>query len=411
MSWKNRIRKGSFRGVPFLIESADGELGRRVVLHEYPQRDKPYSEDMGRKTRKFSLDLFVLGPDYMTARDKLIKAFETEGSGTLVHPYLGNISVVAEDVRGPRESTREGGMARFSVTFVESGEKVQPTEEVNTASAVSSAANAALETVSEDFQEDFSVDDQPSWVADAAVSTGKKFFSALKSMKDKLSAISDTLTEYESAIHDAVDDVASLIRAPGQFATTIMGLVNDLKSLPNQISSAFAMYGQLFDLFGDDFGDVPRSDLTDSGTLAEGSTESRIQQKANQTAIVDFVKKAALIEAARTASEMNFTNGTEAQAVIEQLTGWFDEAMEMETTTDASYAAMVQLKATVIRDINLRGRNLKQITHYTPATTLPALVIAHLVYGDARREADIVSRNAIVHPGFVSGGVELEIIQ
>lgn len=411
MSWKERMRKGSFRGVPFLIESADGELGRRVVLHEYPQRDKPYSEDLGKKTRKFSLDLFVLGPDYMTARDNLIAAFETEGPGTLVHPYLGNISVVAEDVRGPRESTREGGMARFSVTFVESGEKVQPTEDVNTASAVSSAADDALMTMADDFQEGFSVEDQPTWVAEEAAGIGEKFLSTLKSLKDKLSALSDTLTDYESAIHDAVDDVAALIRVPGQFAATVMGLVNDLKRLPNQISSAFAMYGQLFDSFGNDFEDVPRSSVTDSGALAEGSTGSRVRQMANQTAIVDFVKKTALAEAARTASEMDFTNGTEAQAVIEQLTGWFDVAMEMETTSDAAYAGLVQLKATAIRDINRRGRNLKQITHFTPAETLPALVIAHLVYGDARREEDIVTRNAIVHPGFVPGGVELEIIQ
>lgn len=44
-------------------------------------------------------------------------------------------------------------------------------------------------------------------------------------------------------------------------------------------------------------------------------------------------------------------------------------------------------------------------------TTMPALLIAHRVYGDARRADDIVSRNRIAHPGFVSGGQVLEVLK
>ena len=61
--------------------------------------------------------------------------------------------------------------------------------------------------------------------------------------------------------------------------------------------------------------------------------------------------------------------------------------------------------------------DLSRIERYTPTETVPALVIAQRLYGVANgidallgREADIVKRNAVAHPGFVRGGVALEVL-
>ena len=52
---------------------------------------------------------------------------------------------------------------------------------------------------------------------------------------------------------------------------------------------------------------------------------------------------------------------------------------------------------------------------YTPGATLPAIVIAQIVYGDAigevaARAEQIVARNRIAHPAFVPGGEPLELL-
>lgn len=44
--WRDRLRDASFRGVPFSVDDDDASFGRRVQLHEYPKRDKPYTEDL-----------------------------------------------------------------------------------------------------------------------------------------------------------------------------------------------------------------------------------------------------------------------------------------------------------------------------------------------------------------------------
>ena len=42
------LREASFKGAPFHVEETGGQFGRRTVLHEYPFRDLPYGEDLGR---------------------------------------------------------------------------------------------------------------------------------------------------------------------------------------------------------------------------------------------------------------------------------------------------------------------------------------------------------------------------
>src|SRR5690349_9842319 len=130
MAWQDKLRKASFRGVPFQVDTSEGTFGRRGVVHEYPLRDTPFVEDLGRRARSLSVEGFVLGSDYMAARDALLAALERRGPGTLVHPYLGELVVSVQEVK-LRESTAEGGLARFGITFLESGAERFPSNSVN----------------------------------------------------------------------------------------------------------------------------------------------------------------------------------------------------------------------------------------------------------------------------------------
>jgi DNA circularisation protein N-terminus len=37
-SWSQQLQPGSWRGVPFVLDSGDTAAGRRVAIHEYPYR-------------------------------------------------------------------------------------------------------------------------------------------------------------------------------------------------------------------------------------------------------------------------------------------------------------------------------------------------------------------------------------
>ncbi len=114
----------SFRGAEFHIDVGSKAGGRRNVTHEFPERDTPFTEDLGRRARRWQITGYVIcspkTPDYFPARDALVAACEAYGPGTLVHPTLGTTQVNC-DSYAVSESRERGGIATFQMVFVEAG--------------------------------------------------------------------------------------------------------------------------------------------------------------------------------------------------------------------------------------------------------------------------------------------------
>jgi prophage DNA circulation protein len=119
--WRARLVPATFRSVEFKVEVRGRASGRRSITNEYPKRDTPSSEDMGRRARRYQITGYVVGPDYVFQRDDLIAAMEAEGSGLLILP-TGEEAMVTPGEYTVRESRRTGGMAEFDLNFNEAGE-------------------------------------------------------------------------------------------------------------------------------------------------------------------------------------------------------------------------------------------------------------------------------------------------
>lgn len=394
MAWRDRLQPGSFRGVPFFIASAEVEIGRRTVIHEYPLRDLPYAEDMGRRANVFALECFVLGPDYMTARDRLEAAIKQPGPGTLIHPYRGTLQV---QITGARvtESTDEGGMARFSLSVIEAGTKTYPAASTDTSAAIETAAGAAETAVAGQFAEAFSIADAPAFVSDGAVDIFSRAGTRLSELADSVTTLPTALGTFRGAVADFTGGLSAAISAPANLAFAVLDLVNDLAALVAQPRSAVRLYAQLAD-FGDD---LP--------AIVTG-TPSEQRQADNQAAIVQLMQLAAVIGEARTLNTIDFDSWQEARdaraALVARVDGYLD------ASSDAVYSALTALQTATARGIAARGASLARIVQYTPPSTLPALVIAHRLYGTPEAADDIVRRNNIPHPGFVPGREPIEVL-
>src|SRR5512146_2081329 len=139
-TWRDRLGKvtladgrqvvgASFRGVPFFVSVAQHKGGRRNVLHEFPGRDTPQAEDLGRQARVFPVEAYVIGDGYMEDRNKLLAALETKGLGELRHPLYGTRLVAVTGGFTVRESAMDGGMATFAIEFTEATALFEPVPE------------------------------------------------------------------------------------------------------------------------------------------------------------------------------------------------------------------------------------------------------------------------------------------
>ena len=120
-AWRTALRRGSFRGAAFHTEERTGAGGRRLVRFEYPKRDTPANEHMGRRQRTWSPRVYVVGPNYLAERDALIEALEAAGSGRLVDHFGGAEYRADCETFDYHESSLDGGYCAFNILFVEAG--------------------------------------------------------------------------------------------------------------------------------------------------------------------------------------------------------------------------------------------------------------------------------------------------
>lgn len=131
IAWRSSLRRASFRSAQFHVDTGVRESGRRVVNHEFPKRDAPYAEDMGRKSRSFTVRGYIIvypkdtgdvlqQKNYIPARDSLILALETDGPANLQLPTLGVLNVACTGYRITEEE-RFGGYCVFDMSFTEYG--------------------------------------------------------------------------------------------------------------------------------------------------------------------------------------------------------------------------------------------------------------------------------------------------
>ncbi|MHB9833821.1 DNA circularization N-terminal domain-containing protein [Paraburkholderia terrae] len=157
MSFWDSLQQASYNGIPFGIDATAGRFGRRVAMHEYPYRDKPWPEDMGQRAREHRITGFLLENDAVYGGGPVIEQLldlrsvvEVAGPGQLVHPTLGTLQVSVIDFEAVQRK-EEGLVYELHFLFVEGGLQIYPDVATSTQDAVLTAASAADAAASTDF--------------------------------------------------------------------------------------------------------------------------------------------------------------------------------------------------------------------------------------------------------------------
>lgn len=406
MTWRDEYRPGSFRGVPFKVDTADSSHGRRQAIHEFAQRDTPQGEDLGRKAREFSVVGLILGKEYFAARDALITACETAGPGVLVHPYRGEMTVLCRGL-SVSESAADGGMCRISMTFLEAGEASFPSARVDSVNAISKAGNTLIVESQQGFVERFVTNGFPSFVRDAAAEQLKGIADFLESPGFNLAGEIDAASDFYSSVTSLAGEVTSLVLTPSRLAQRIVSLITGIRSAfgsaSTDTSKGAATSGNSYAVLNKL---VERSSTPYVGRT---QTPSRQQQASNYVVMNDLVRQVAVSEMSKEAVVTEFESIQDATKVRDSITTLIDVESE-RTQNDNVYVALGGLQTAVIRGVPQQLQSLPQLIKYTPRATLPSLLVAYQVYGDASRADEIARRNKPRHPGFLPGGDPLEVL-
>ena len=408
----------SFRGVPFAILGSGGTAGRKFAVHDYPFRDNPKAEDIGRRGRGFRVRGFVCGLLYQVQFDAVLAAVEQPGPGLLIHPTRGVVNAAVLDFQW-REPDGRSGVIELEFEFLEQ-KSLLSTTILAAAQAVIAVGSALLTSgASSDYQASTATGyalGSPvagaatavcaAWAAQAAALSLSptvtaaalaglptyygRFVSgnAVVSEPDATvdTALADLVTG-QGAVSAAVAAVSSAI-GPVALATATQGVSEALRGLVADPAAQIALLSQLA-------GFAPA--VVPSSAVIGGAIA------AAQAAAASLCRRSALASVALACSNYAPSSYDDAEALrtgIAALLG-AEILVAADAGDDGSFGALRSLRAVVLKDLADRASQLAQLITVTRNLPIPAPLMAQQLYADGSRCADLILRADPVHPAFM----------
>lgn len=400
MSFRDRLRAASYRGVRFFVDEDSLVAAKRVQVHEYPGRDGGYVEELGKGLQRWQVTAHLIGDDVFVQRERLVDALLAPGAATLVLPSRGEHRAVCTEIGRNTESiTGEGRISSFDLVFVEAGENLFPGVVTDTRDRLRQAIERALEVLRETFENRFGLPKAPQWLADDAAARVQEIADALDQAAAIVAAPAAAQAELARKARRLRSGALGLVRQPADLGQDLVEIYAGVAALD---VDARARAGALERL---------RAAVPDPGALPL-TTPSRITLARNAAALAAMHRRAALLVLLDVGGELEFASAQDAaehrvhvaELVVDEMTRAGDAG------EDADYAALADALAEAVQDLDTRAARLPTRRLLELDQTTPALVLAYRLHGDAARDAEIIARNAVRRPGFVPGGTRVEYL-
>lgn len=402
-----QLQPASFRGVPFEVEASGITVGRRTVVHEYPQRDRPYVEDLGRATRNITLQCFVVGSDYLEQAQALMHELEEPGPGTLIHPWLGEMEVTITSV-SELLFDQGLGVASVTITATEAGDLEFPAVTADEDTEALEAADAVEKSAVDKFCEDFDLSTINDWI-DSALEG---------SLLDALNFVSagdlGKLFDYAEGVANLADKAMALLSTdPKIFATRLAGALG-LSRWSTTVSAWRGVAKSLKNLcrhdklkartkaYAERKGE-PMSDVTRQVMKSQAAIETLVRQLliAQMVGVSTLVATSKDVSSPDGEEDMRTTTRSydEIVELRDELCQVLDDELLMEEN-DEMYQVLDEARTAIFDVLTHKADALQHVVIVKPDDVFPAVVLAYDYHDDADRDLEIARRNSVEHEGF-----------
>lgn len=426
---QGNILPASFRGAPFAVLSSDVGGGRRVALHQYPGRDDPWAEDMGRAARRWRFRGFIVDGDVVffggpiqLQRALLLAALEASGPGLLIHPTLGAVqaSVIGFNLG---EATDASRYSTLEVEFLEAGKQQFPSL-LSSSQGLFSASNLCIAALAAD---------------------GVRAIALAASSGDRREALATTAYLWATDVVALSGDATALTRVAsqlpgnfGRFATGANTGINGQRPTPystsTQISDLVAAVAAQRATINGYAVQLRRSiatsnllyatDVADNVVAFVQSLASACADPADAIRLLErligfatdwpaatvgisvafstMMRRAACAALATAVGEYQPSSADDAAAQIATIGAIVANEAEIAANAgdDQSFRALRAIRSAIVEDLRARGATLPQIKRFQPGASLPSLTLAQRYYRDSTRADQLVTQVQPVHPLF-----------
>jgi prophage DNA circulation protein len=415
MSWRENLFFGTLDGVPFKWRSVSTRVGWRNVVHEFYGDRPPFVESIGPSPWRTTIDIYLIGDNYLVTKNRLLNTLQRPGPWEFVHPTMGPIQVKLEQPAELTESVSELGMVRIGqLSLVEAGLASPAIFDATQRKLANLAAEVADVMARSTRLGLLGAIDK---VLDSITGAINKATGRLAKVNNRIGAITGDMASIQSAINNFSQQRSLLQQSPFMIIGGLVGIG----------MAAFNALGRY---------KIPRRTVTVEeptwGTLAVGSAAIRdlatFETEPDEAALgvpegpqLELAVEAhheiqlqmqtlAYVAGASIAGDLPYASAVEAAAMMTTLEQGMAATMADPGLPVLALEALAELRTTTIRHLLERKAELPQVVKVSPPATMPALVLAYELYGDAARATELCARNKVRRPGFVVEGTELEVL-
>lgn len=362
----------SWRGVPFGTSGTSTAGGRKTSSHDYAQVDGQWVEDRARRARAYHIQAFVRGD---AARQKLIDACETPGPGVLVHPTLGRM--VAQLIEyTSADGVEDGDLVRFDLALAET--KAPPLAVFGGLRSGALAIATTLDAATAEAGATLALAD-PATLSGITASVTAQANAARAAVLGPLATATATRLAVDAASASAISAVANLSTAPATAVAAIADMVASVAD--SQAIRALQRWA---------------ADLSDPPMSSTGEAPADSARRA----VNHLWRRTIACQLGTALAEAEYAAQDDAEAArLEWVTAC--DGLLLAGGLVLEIQAMLGAIAAVLDALAARLPDL--VTVRLPAP-MPALVLAHTLYGDRSRDGEIVERNRFPG-GLLSGSV------
>lgn len=420
------LRQCSYKGVPFQAAAVTKTIQRRQVLHEYPQRDIPYLEDLGKGATLYKVTAFLVGDNCVAQAKRLEKALLTVGAGTFVHPWDGALTVSVYQASNISYSNSELRYCSLDITFVEAGELGYPNKLADGPTLARQLADKLGLSAVSDFVESFKQTAAYKLVQAAINGTLLETLGIISDAEiaQILGFVDEVTTFAEQAIGLLTDEPRgfaeklSSVLGLARFAsveTRWSGIVNQISQLTtseelNRRTNQFAQIPAVVS-------NIEAESLQDSAAV---ETLTRQLLLANaigaSTLIGTSLDTAAIVDIDQSGSgdtsedsgedsersdpDTVTTSVDELLEVRDHLIASIDNELQNPLISDGLFINLLQARSVVFSILTSKAEGLSRLLSIETPQIEPSLVLAYDYYDDASRSDEIETRNRVIHGAF-----------
>lgn len=393
MSWRDQLRKASFRGVEFGVQTRDQAGGRRVSVEDLPRGETPITEDMGSIAGSLRIRAFLVGSDYLERAAVLTEALGRKGPGRLVDPWVGEKWMHCVQWNRTERQDR-GGYCEVQMFLQESGTIREQGEAARSPVGEMDESAEAMSQAGEDAATDgLQVAGASEFARDPIAEAARTVGGLLKPLEVFSDLAADAAAQADR-VNNLIATASTLATAPADFASALRVAIDSLSgTFTNALGALFA-YETIFGV---------------STTATGGSSSQSKQADRNGEIAAGLARQLAVAGAARAAVRVEWAARSDAVDARDRILLEIDS--EADLAEDGAYLALQDLRAKVVDLVPPPDQDLPWVGTVTLQRSVPSTVLAYQEYGDIEREAEIAGRNKVGHPGFMPPGVPLEVLQ